>query len=399
MDHSILFDWQAVNRQGEYCAGSTLVRTRQQLVDFMQTEGLVATEIIRRKTYSARHWRWPERILFFSQTGTLLQAGLPLADGLSLLAGSHPARHWRSVMLQLQQQILSGQSFSVALRQWPEIFPPVCISLVSAGEQTGQLEYCCIKLAQQQQRQLQLKQQLFKAMRYPLFMLLLTVLISSGMLLWVLPEFAAIYRSSNTPLPEFTRLLISLSDNLIAILPGIVVLLITLIFGWRIKRRSNHAWQLTEQRFMLRLPLAGVLWQSTILAQIFSVLALTQQSGLPLREGLKITEELQHGILWQQGLDNLRMHIEQGQSLSSGLIQQVGFPPLCYMLTRLGEQTGTLDHLFGRLADWYETQASRTTADLTASVEPVMLLITGIITGSILVAMYLPMFSLGEALL
>ena len=178
--------------------------------------------------------------MFFSQTGRLLKAGLPLADGLSLLAGSHPAKHWRSVMLQLQQQILSGQSFSVALRQWPEIFPPVCTALVSAGEQTGKLEYCCIKLAQQQQRQLQLKQQLLKAMRYPLFMLLLTVMISGGMLLWVLPEFAAIYRASDTPLPEFTRLLISLSDNLLTILPGMVLFWIALILGWRIKRRNNQ---------------------------------------------------------------------------------------------------------------------------------------------------------------
>lgn len=398
MNHSILFDWQAVNREGEHCSGTRLVRTRQQLDDFMQTEGLVPVQITRKKTYSARHWRWSDRILFFSQAGTLLQAGLPLADGLNLLASSHPAKHWRSVMLHLQQQILSGQSFSVALRQWPEIFPPVCISLVSAGEQTGKLEYCCMKLAQQQQRQLQLKQQLFKAMRYPLFMLLLTVMISGGMLLWVLPEFAEIYRSSDTPLPEFTRWLISLSDNLLAMLPGILLFWIVLIFGWRLKRKNNHSWQQTEQRWLLRLPLAGVLWQSTILAQIFSILALTQQSGLPLREGLNITGQLQHGGLWHQALENLRLHIEQGQSLSSGLIQQVGFPPLCYMLIRLGEQTGTLDQLFGRLADWYEAQASRTTAELTTSVEPVMLMITGIITGSIVVAMYLPMFSLGEAL-
>ncbi len=399
MSNSALYYWQAVNPAGEHSSGTTLVRNRQQLVDNLQSEGLVPLHITRKKSYSSRHWRWPERILLFTQISTLLQAGLPLAEGLLLLSDSHPARAWQSVLRQLQQQILSGMAFSDALRQWPEVFPAVCVSLVCAGEQTGQLEYCCRKLAQQQQRQMQLKQQLIKAMRYPLFVLLLTLSISCAMLLWVLPEFAAIYRSANTPLPEFTRLLIALSDNLLAALPCILLTGVTISLLWYFKRRNNYHWKITEQRLLLRLPLAGVLWQSTTLAQIFSVLALTQQSGLALREGLKIAEQLQAQGFWRQALESLRQHIEQGQSLSSGLIRQPGFTPVCYMLTKLGEQTGTLDSLFGRLADWYETHARQTTADLTASIEPVMLLITGILTGSIVVAMYLPMFSLGDALL
>ncbi|MBS0877445.1 MULTISPECIES: type II secretion system F family protein [unclassified Tatumella] len=218
------------------------------------------------------------------------------------------------------------------------------------------------------------------------------------MLLWVLPEFAAIYRSSDTPLPAFTRQLINLSDFLLSVAPAVLVLTVILTAFWRTARKHFPDWIVTEQRLLLKVPLAGCLWQAAVLARIFSLLALTQRAGLPLREGLTITQNLHGRGLWQQALCALQQHIEQGQPLSSGLRLRNEFPQLCYLLTRLGEQTGASDILFVRLADWFENIVRQKAGSLAASVEPVMLIITAIITGSIVIAMYLPMFSLGDAL-
>ena len=397
MSNYCLFHWRAIDAEGDYCQGEMLADNPRRLQDMMYQRDLIPLKITRKKCYSARYWLRQERVIFFSQTGMLLQAGLTLSEGLLLLAGGHPAKAWRSLLEQLQQQILSGTSFSSALSHWPGIFPPLCISMIRTGEQTGQLEYCCKNLAEQQQKQRQLKQQLIKALRYPLFVLLLAAVISLGMLLWILPEFAAIYRSANTPLPAFTRYLIGFSQSLVHAIPAVLLMAVAGSVGY-LRCRKNAARVLTTQRLLLRLPLAGRLWQFTLLAQLFDILALTQRSGLPLSEGLQIAENVFATPFWQQALNTLRHHIEQGLPLSAGLNDQPGFPPICYLLTRSGEQTGTLDVVFMRLAQWFETEARQQTDLLSNSIEPAMLLITGLITGSIVIGMYLPMFNLGEAI-
>ena len=397
MSNYCLFHWQAIDPDGLHCQGDMLADNPRQLQEMMFRQGLLPLKITRKKCYSSRYWLRQERIVFFSQTGMLLQAGLPLSEGLLLLAGGHPAKAWRSLLEQLQQQILSGISFSSALSHWPGIFPPLCIAMIRTGEQTGQLEYCCKNLAAQQQKQRQLKQQLIKALRYPLFVLLLSAVISFGLLLWILPEFAAIYRSAISPLPAFTRCLFGFSQSLLHSLPLVLMMVMAGCLGV-LRCKKKPARVLAGQRFLLRLPLAGRLWQFTILAQLFDILALTQRSGLPLSEGLQIAENVFATPFWQQALTTLRHHIEQGFPLSAGLNDQPGFPPICYLLARSGEQTGTLDVVFMRLARWFETEASQQTDLLSNSIEPAMLLITGLITGSIVIGMYLPMFNPGEVI-
>ena len=397
MSKYCLFHWQAIDPDGQHCKGDMLAENADRLQDMMCRHGLIPLKTARRRCYSSRYWLRQERIMFFSQTGMLLQAGLPLSEGLLLLAGGHPSKAWRSLLKQLQQHILSGTSFSSALSHWPGIFSPLCISMIRTGEQTGQLEYCCKNLADQQQKQRQLKQQFIKALRYPLFVLLLAIVISLGMLLWILPEFAAIYRSASTPLPAFTRYLIGFSQSLLHAVPPVLLLLIAGSVGY-LKGRKNAAYVLAGQRLLLRLPVAGRLWQFTLLAQLFDILALTQRSGLALSEGLKIAENVFATPFWQQALQKLHQHIEQGQPLSAGMDDPLAFPSICYLLTRSGEQTGTLDVVFMRLALWFESEARQQTEALSQTIEPVMLLITGIITGSIVIGMYLPMFNLGEVI-
>ena len=157
MSNYALFYWQAVNSKGQPCEGYRLVRHRYQLSRMLNDDGLVPVRITKKKFCPPGYWRCEQRILIFSQISILLQAGLPLADGLGLLAEGHPQKAWQALLIQLQQQILSGVTFSAALRCWPEIFPLLCISLVYAGEQTGHLEQCCRQLAEQQQREMKLK--------------------------------------------------------------------------------------------------------------------------------------------------------------------------------------------------------------------------------------------------
>lgn len=394
-----LLHWWAIDHQGNPCDGEMLVSHRQQLCHRLLAEGRVLLKAKRRGYYRPRDWRRSQQVLLFQQTAILLRAGLPLSEGLQLLADGHPLKQWRALLHQLRQEIMNGSRFSVALSQWSGIFPPLVLAMVRAGEDTGQLDHCCQRLADQQQRQTQLQRQIISALRYPLFILLLTLSLTFGMLLWVLPEFAAIYRSANTPLPAFTRALITFSQSLLSALPAIACLLALLLCLWQGLRRRHPGWQLAEQKLLFRLPLAGALWQSVTLAQLFALLTLTQRSGLPLTDGLNTAAGLLTTRFWHQQLTALLAHIRMGHSLSSGLQPLPGFPPLCYLLIRSGEQTGQLESLFEHLSDWYETDARQKSALLSSSIEPLMLIVTGGMTGAMVIALYLPMFSLGDALL
>lgn len=394
-----IYHWQAVNRQGQTCQGESLLTSVSQLHHLLHSKGKVLISMKSRGRYRPQAWHPQQQILLFHQTALLLRAGLPLVDGLQLLADSHPLKIWRLLLQQLCQQIMRGTPFSECLAAWPEIFPPLSLAMVRAGEETGQLDRCCLQLARQQQQQLQYKKQFLKALRYPLFTLLLTLSITLGMLLWVLPAFEEIYRSANTPLPAFTRHLIGIAQVVTETLPMILPLIVLSLLGGFGLYRYHPNWQLLQQKLLFRLPLAGRLWQATTLARLFSLLALTQSAGLPLYQGLKTATGVATNGFWRQQLSALQSHIRQGQSLSSGLEQQPGFSPLCVMLIRCGEQSGQLESLFQHLADWYDAEAQQLTARVSSSIEPLMLLITGSLTAMMVVALYLPMFNLGNALM
>lgn len=394
-----IYRWQAVDRQGLACQGESLLRGISQLHNLLLSEGKVLISLKARGHYRPRDWHPQQHILLFQQIALLLRAGLPLVDGLQLLADAHPLKIWRLLLQQLRQQIMRGTPFSDGLAAWPDIFPPLCLAMVRAGEETGQLDRCCSQLAHQQQQQLHYRKQFLKALRYPLFILLLTLSITLGMLLWVLPAFEEIYRSANTPLPAFTRRLISLSQVATNTLPVILLLMALLLAGGFGLYRYHPRGQLLQQNLLFRLPLAGRLWQAITLARLFSLLALTQGAGLPLYEGLHTASGLATGRFWHQQLSALQSYIRQGQSLSTGMAQQPGFTPLCVMLTRCGEQSGQLEVLFQHLANWYDAEAQHLTARISSSIEPLMLLITGSLTAMMVVALYLPMFNLGNALI
>ncbi|ELY4775020.1 protein transport protein HofC [Cronobacter turicensis] len=393
---NVLWRWRGVDKEGASCDGMIWapdkISASLQLLD-----DEVQPLILKRASVNKRHWNSEHKILAVRQLAALLQAGVSLTQGLSMLSSQHPVAQWRALFAQLAKQLGRGVAFSETLRQWPDIFPPLYISLMRTGELTGKLDMCCQQLAQQQEDQQKLRKQVIKALRYPAFIFTVALLLTLGMTCFVLPQFTAIYRSFNTPLPLVTRAVIALSEGLMQYAVWwLGVLLIAPLLIIRLRRKPQ--WQLREAAWLLKLPLFGPLIRGQLLSQIYTVLSLMQGAGIPLLQSLGSVEETLASPLWRQAVGRVKEGIASGLPLWRALEQETVFTALCIQLVRTGEETGSLDLMLEKLAGWHLGQTSERAQTLAATLEPLMMMIIGLIVGTLVVAMYLPIFRLGDAM-
>ena len=386
-----LWRWRALSAEGDSLSGTLWATDREAAFAGLMLKGL--HPIMLNRCSPQRRWRPEHCYEMFRQLATLLQAGLTLAHSLQMLADQHPSEPWRALLQSVADELSEGCPFSEALRRWPAVFTPLHISMVKTGELTGKLEECCRQLAQQQKAQQQLGQKVKKALRYPAIILTLAVLVVLAMVTLVLPEFAAIYKTFNTPLPALTRIVMGISAFMQSYaLALFAVLLVPVAAAWTL--RHTPRWQ----RFLLHLPVMGALAKGQKLGQIFTVLSLTQQAGIAFLQGLESAEETVESRYWQGILRRIREDIEKGLPVWSSFQKAAMFTPLCIQLLRTGEMSGSLDIMLANLARHHTEQTFQLADNLAALLEPLLLVVTGIIIGTLVVAMYLPIFHLGDAM-
>ncbi|MFC3396646.1 protein transport protein HofC [Brenneria rubrifaciens] len=393
-----LYRWRAMTPEGELAHGEMIGFHRQQAYTCLIARGYQPLSLKTEQYLSPRYWKREHVGEVFKQLGMLLQAGLPLLDALKLLAEQHQRPGWRCVLKDIGDQVAQGKSLSETLTDYSHIFPVVYRSLVAVGELTGKLDECCLQLSHQQERQCYLQRKVIKALRYPCFVLIVATLVCTLMLTLVLPEFANLYASFDTPLPWFTQRLIHLAawvaDYGLATLLSLAALLL-IYLGMR---RNRVAWREREQACLLKIPVISDLIRGKCLHQTFKILAMTQYAGLTLPAGLDAAGTISH-LPYQSAVQRIQQQIQQGITLHRAIQPFILlFPAPCQQLIRVGEETGALDMLFAQLAQWYERKTEQQAENLTQTLEPLLMVIVGGMVGAIVTGMYLPIFQLGNVL-
>ncbi|WP_407437054.1 protein transport protein HofC [Lelliottia sp.] len=390
-----LWRWRAMTAEGELQQGTLLAIDRQAAITRLSLKALYPLRLTRSPL--RQQWQSHHCYEIFRQLATLLQAGLTLAYSLQMLAEQHPVKQWQALLNNLADDLSEGCAFSDALKKWPDVFSPLYVSMMKTGELTGKLEECCRQLAQQQKLQQQLSAKVKKALRYPMIILALAVVVVLAMVTFVLPEFAAIYKTFNTPLPMLTQWVMGLATF---VRQQAVALILALFLPVIVMHCLRHhlGWQRFCQRFLLRIPIMGSLARGQKLSQIFTVLSLTQQAGIAFLQGLESSQESVEGVYWQEVLKGVRDRVTQGDPIWSSLTKAEIFTPLCIQLVRTGEMSGSLDSMLANLARHHNEQTFQQADDLASLLEPLLLIVTGLIIGTLVVAMYLPIFHLGDAM-
>lgn len=383
--------WRALTKDGEPRSGTLWATDRNAAFTRLMRNDLHPLTLTR---CTQRHrWRQHHCDEMFDQLATLLQAGLTLSHSLQMLAEQHPLKPWQALLQSIADELSEGCPFSASLKKWPAVFSPLHVSMVKTGELTGKLEACCRQLAQQQKAQQQLSAKVKKALRYPAIVLTLAVVVVLAMVTLVLPEFAAIYKTFNTPLPVLTQMVMGMSAFMQSYAVALFALLLTpFAVAWAL--RKNPRWQ----QILMQTPVMGALAKGQKLGHIFTVLSLTQQAGIPFLQGLESAEETVESRYWQGILRNVREDIEKGLPVWSSFQKAALFTPLCIQLLRTGEMSGALDIMLANLARHHTEQTFQRADNLAALLEPLLLIVTGVIIGTLVVAMYLPIFHLGDAM-
>lgn len=334
-----------------------------------------------------------EIAVFSRQFATMVNSGLTLLRSLSILAEQTTNQHFRTVVDQVRGDIESGSSLSQALGRHPKQFNKLYTSMVRAGETGGSLDRTLEELAAIIEKQVELRGKVRSAMTYPGMVVALVACILSAMLLFIVPIFKNMYASLGGKLPAPTLLLVRISNIFVHGFPFVVVGLIALVFVYK-RWVKTPAGRVARDRFVLRVPIFGGLVRKTAMARFAGTLSTLLSSGVPVLESLEITADTVGNEVVKKAVQAVSEGAKRGETLTRPLLEHPVFPPMVTQMMAVGDETGALDALLRKVADFYTEEVQRTVEALTSILEPLLIVILGGAVGSMVISLYLPMFDI-----
>lgn len=334
-----------------------------------------------------------EKAVWASKLAALVDAGVPIVRSLDLMATQQKLPMFKKALTAVGMEVNQGTSMSSAMRQWPKVFDQLTVAMVDAGEAGGVLDESLKRLAKLLEDNARLQNQIKGALGYPIAVLVIAILVFLGMTIFLIPTFAAIFKDLGAELPLFTQLMVDLSELLrsSAALVFAGGLLVTM---WLFSRYyATHQGKRTIDRLMLKLPLFGDLIMKTATAQFCRIFSSLSRAGVPILMSLEISSETAGNSIISDAILDSRSLVQEGVLLSTALTRQKVLPDMALSMLSIGEETGEMDQMLSKVADFYEDEVSASVKALTSMLEPAMIVVVGGIVGSILLAMYLPMFT------
>ena len=337
-----------------------------------------------------------EKALFANKLAALVDAGVPIVRGLTLMAQQQKMPLFKRALQAITEEVSQGEGIGTSMRRWPKVFDKLMIAMIEAGEAGGVLDETLKRLATLLEGNAKLQNQIKGAMGYPIAVLSLAVIIFLAMTIFLIPTFEGIFDSLGADLPAFTQAMVDLSELLRS--PFSFFLVLAIIGGVVLFSRF-YATPVGKRRvdgIILKLPLFGDLLRKTATAQFCRTFSSLTRAGVPILMSLEIVHEIAGNAIISDAILNSRLDIQEGIPLSLALQRKDVFPELAMSMLSIGEETGQMDAMLSKVADFYEDEVEAAVKIMTAMLEPAMIVICGGIVASILVAMYLPMFSVFE---
>jgi len=394
-----LYTYMGKSSSGKFIQGKIKATNIQWARHQLRRKGIKLQSL--KKSWNLPFWgnqtiKANEITLFTQQLALLLKAGVPIRRCFTILAHSIKKPAFRQVILDINNDIYLGDSLAKALQNHPRLFNVIFCNMVEAGETSGTLIQILGRLAKYQQQDQSIKKRIRKALTYPFIVLIVALAVSAIMLAQVIPNFAKTYSKLSGELPYITQFVMDLSENFIQASPLILTSLLALIvIGKLMLRRSQKAVFFID-RLLIRLPLIGSLLRKIILGRFVSTLATTISAGLPMVTALKSSASSVNNRYYQTAILHIIEDVTSGLSLQRALGKQAIFPITLKQMVNVGEESGSLVSILEKAGQIFEQEVELALDTIIPLIEPVMMLILGILVGGLLVAMYLPVFQLGQ---
>ena len=392
------FTWQGKDAKGTLVKGNLVAVNEAAVRANLRRQGLVPVQIRRQSTlFQKRSKITTEDIAIFSrQLATMMQAGIPLVQAFEIVANGHENPGMQKLLSAIKVDIESGTTLADALAKHPLYFDDLFVNLVNSGEQSGALETLLDKIATYKEKTEAIKKKIKKALTYPTAVIVVAFIVTAVLLVFVIPQFESLFQGFGADLPAFTRLVVNLSlfvrSNGLFLLFGLVAAVTIFTYFKKRSRPFNHF----LDRMVLRLPVIGEIMRKAAIARFTRTLSTMFAAGVPLVEALESVAGATGNIVFEQATLEVRTEVATGQRLQRAMEATELFPNMVIQMVAVGEESGSLDDMCAKVADFYERDVDDSVDNLSSLLEPMIMAILGILVGGLVIAMYLPIFKLGS---
>jgi type IV pilus assembly protein PilC len=390
------FNWEGKDRKGNKVRGKLLAVSEQEVRADLRRQNIVPTRIRKNRRVGGGSKPTPGDIAIFSrQLATMLAAGIPLVQAFEIVGVGHEKPSMQKLILDIKQNIEGGSSLHESLKKHPLYFDDLYTNLVEAGEQAGALESLLDKVATYKEKTEALKKKIKKALFYPAAVLAVAVIVTLILLLFVIPQFEALFKGFGADLPAFTRAVIDLSKFVQA--KGWLLGLIAGagFFTFFYFKKRSAALRHFLDRMALKIPIIGPILVKAAIARYARTLSTMFSAGVPLVEAMESVAGATGNIVYEQAVLRMRDEVATGQRLQRAMENTGLFPNMVIQMIAVGEESGSLDAMAAKVADFYELEVDTAVDGLSSLLEPLIMAILGVLVGSLVIAMYLPIFKLG----
>ncbi|MGY2229003.1 type II secretion system F family protein [Pseudomonas tolaasii] len=397
---STIYAWEGINRKGRRVAGQTAGQSLALIKAQLRQQGICPGRVYKKASPLPRFAppiKPADIALFTRQLATLLRAGIPLLQAFDIIREGVDHRLLRELIQNLKQEIASGNNLSAALRKHPRHFDELYCNLIAAGEQAGALETLLERVAIHLEKSQRLKARIKKAMTYPAAVIVVAGVVSTVLLIHVVPQFQSLFAGVDSKLPAFTLSVIALSEFLQRAWWMIALGLGGGLVGVRQAFQHSRDLRLRVDAGLLIVPLAGTLLKKSAVARYARTLSTTFAAGVPLVQALDSVAGATGNGMFKQAIERMRHDVSTGMQLHQSMAATGLFPGMAIQMTTIGEESGTLDSMLEKVANHYEADVDNLVDNLTSLMEPLIMVVLGGIVGALVIAMYLPVFQLGSA--
>ena len=393
----IPFHWEGTDKRGNRVKGRTVAASETAVRSELRRQGVLATKVRKQRASMNEGKVTAQDIAIFSrQLATMMQAGVPLVQAFEIIGSGHEKPAMQKLVLAIKASVEGGTSLAESLAKHPLYFDDLFVNLVEAGEQAGALETLLDKIATYKEKTEAIKKKIKKALVYPAAVLVVAIVVTAVLLIFVIPQFENLFKGFGADLPGFTRMIIDLS--LFVRTKGIILLLLIAGAAWGFfffKKRSRAMRQALD-RLILKLPIIGAILTKAAIARYARTLSTMFSAGVPLVEALESVAGATGNIVYEMAVLRMRDEVSTGQRLFRSMESTELFPNMVIQMIAIGEESGALDQMAAKVADFYEAEVDNAVDALSSLLEPMIMAILGILVGGLVVAMYLPIFKMAS---
>ena len=391
-----VFEWEGKDRNGKQVRGETRAGGENQVQSYLRRQGIMPLKIKKRRMSAGKAIKPKDMAIFTRQLATMMKAGVPLLQAFDIVGRGNPNPSVTRLLNDIRNDVETGTSLSVAFRKYPLYFDNLYCNLVEAGEAAGILDQLLDRLAVYMEKTEAMKSKIKSALMYPISVLVVAFVVTAVIMIFVVPAFKEVFSNFGADLPGPTLAVIAMSEIFVQywwlIFGGIGGTIYFFMQAWR----RNKKMQVIMDRIMLKLPIFGVLVDKSCIARWTRTLSTMFAAGVPLVEALDSVGGAAGNSVYELATVKIQQEVSTGTALTQAMTNANLFPSMVLQMCAIGEESGSIDHMLGKSADFYEAEVDDMVAGISSLMEPIIIVILGTVIGGIVVAMYLPIFKLGQ---